>query len=352
MQTGAPIAVGIIGLGRLGYETIIPQLLARPNMFRIVAGCEPEKDRRENFARLLPNAHAYRYLEDMMDDALVEVFIVATRTDIHGKQVLDLVKHGKHVIVEPPLCLSVEEAIVLRAEAIKSKSKVIVNHVGRLSAAFALVEHLVKKSELSDIYQIEINAGRYVRTDDWTAVMRCGGGALNIQGLRLVNMGLTLLQSVPTTIFGDVRRVAAAGDAEDCFTIFLRNFSQRTVQLSYNGGRVNPRPLFVVSAANGEATIDSLDAPVAKLRYFPTKGLPRKRASIRLPKLMAETEPEVLPWIEKEITIDHSVSDLDRSWNAIYQALNRNAAYPVTFEQIIEALKIITRIRKDSAFSS
>lgn len=351
MSHTQPIRVAIIGLGRIGLESIAVELLAFPESFTIAAVCDLDKSRRDEVLKEAPDCHTYRRIEDAVQDSTIELFILATRTDTHFKDAQIFIKAGKHILVEPPLCITPEELILLRAEAIKSGSKILIRQATRFTHVFTFIQEMVKSSNrLTDIYSIELNEGVFERRDDWLAIRRCAGGALYNEGVNLVDLALTLMPSLPTTFWADVRRVAAVGDAEDTFSIQLRTNSNFLVSLSYSGGRVFPRPYCTISAENGELIVDTPQAKQAKIRWYNTANVKRKRASVRQPELNKDTEMEVIPWQEEILPISDPEDNATHFWNMIYETIRGNQSYPITLEQSLEVLKIITKAKRESLF--
>ena len=64
----------------------------------------------DHFAKEQGIARAYQDYRDMLKDPEIDVIDIGIPNDLHCQVVLDAAKAGKHIIIEKPLCLTLEEA--------------------------------------------------------------------------------------------------------------------------------------------------------------------------------------------------------------------------------------------------
>jgi predicted dehydrogenase len=111
--TTAQIGVGGRGSGQL-------RSFAHPDVSQVVAVCDPFKDRREKNAAYVNQVYKgdvckpYNDLREMLAREDIEAVGIATPDHWHVPAALLAVRSGRHVYVEKPLGLSVEQDIVLR----------------------------------------------------------------------------------------------------------------------------------------------------------------------------------------------------------------------------------------------
>lgn len=101
-----PLGLGVVGLGTAGAMMV--RAAARHPGVRLAACADPLPAPREAFARDF-NARAYADLEAMLEDPEVEAVYIATPHQFHAAQVVLAASRGKHVIVEKPLALSLQD---------------------------------------------------------------------------------------------------------------------------------------------------------------------------------------------------------------------------------------------------
>jgi len=350
--TRPPIRIGIVGLGRAGLETHCPELDLYPELFKITAVCDPIKERRDLAVARYPDCRTYRRYEDLLLDPDVELVDIATRSDEHAAHVMQALKTNKWVHVERPFCCDYDEAMVLRAAAIKAGNRLLVRHNYRFEAAFLQVKEVMESGVLGEIYDIKIRRGVYERRDDWQTVKRCGGGTALAFGPAFLDQALELLRTPPVKLWSDLKRVAAVGDAEDYVRIILRNMAGVTVDLEISGGRISEMPLFNVSGAKGQFILYP-NAAEGTLKYLePKQKLARRRSSVRTPPLGHFGSPEVLRWVEVKVPVQPKAeSGMTLIWEHVFCAIRENKSYPIPLDSAIETMRILTLVKKESPFA-
>lgn len=350
--TRPPIRVGLAGLGRAGLEMHCPELESFPQLFKIFAACDPLKERRDILLEKHADCRTYRQYNDLLNDPDVELIDIATRTDEHAEHVLQALKTNKWVIVERPFCRDHDEAMILRAAAIKAGHRLLVRHNYRYEPAFILVKEVIESGVLGEVYDIKMRRGVFERRDDWQAVKRCGGGAILTWGTAFMDQALELLRTPPVKMWSDLKRVAAVGDAEDYARIIIRNMAGVTVDLEINGGRIGSLPQFIVAGSKGTFTLYE-GATEGNLIYLdPKKKLPRRRASVRTPALGGFGTPENFTWIEKTISAKPKAeAGMTLIWEHVYSAIRENKPFPIPLDTAIETMRILSLVKKDSPFA-
>src|SRR5690348_13584224 len=100
------LRIGVAGLGR-AFTLMLPTLTGDPRV-RVVAAADPRAPARERFeADFGVNAHAD--VEALCNDASVDVVYVATPHELHAEHALAALRHGKHVLVEKPMAVTLEQ---------------------------------------------------------------------------------------------------------------------------------------------------------------------------------------------------------------------------------------------------
>ncbi len=350
--TRPPIRIGIVGLGRAGLDIHCPELAQIPELFRIMAVCDPVKERRDMAVERFPDCRTYRRYEDILADPDVELLDIATRSDDHASHVMQALKTRKWVNVERPFCCDYDQAMVLRAAAIKANNRLLVRHNYRYEAAYLQVKEVIESGVLGEVYDIKMCRGVYERRDDWQTVKRCGGGTALSWGPAFLDQALELLHTPPVKLWSDFKRVASVGDAEDYVRIILRNMAGLTVDLEISGGRVGIKPLFVVTGVKGDFVLYP-DATEGTLRYLdPKQKLARRRSSVRTPPLGSFGTPETIRWVETRVPVKPKAeSGMTLIWEHVFNAIRENKPYPISLDTAIETMRILSMVKKESAFA-
>ena len=181
---------------------------------------------------------------------------------------------------------------------------------------------------------------------------RCGGGTALSWGPAFLDQALELLHTPPVKLWSDFKRVASVGDAEDYVRIILRNMAGLTVDLEISGGRVGIKPLFVVTGVKGDFVLYP-DATEGTLRYLdPKQKLARRRSSVRTPPLGSFGTPETIRWVETRVPVKPKAeSGMTLIWEHVFNAIRENKPYPISLDTAIETMRILSMVKKESAFA-
>src|SRR5689334_12090993 len=103
------VEVGIVGLGRSGWDIHARTLKALSPQYRVAAVTDDDAGRCREAAQEL-GCRAHRHLASLLDDPDVELVVVATPSHVHAVQVIEGLGRGKHVVCEKPMALSAADA--------------------------------------------------------------------------------------------------------------------------------------------------------------------------------------------------------------------------------------------------
>src|SRR5690606_26576455 len=98
----------VVGLGRAGWNIHVAGLRGREDA-KIVAVADPLEERRQEAVTEF-GCQAYAQRDELLADENVEVVVLATPSFCHGPDTMAAFAAGKHVAVEKPMAMSVEEA--------------------------------------------------------------------------------------------------------------------------------------------------------------------------------------------------------------------------------------------------
>jgi phthalate 4,5-cis-dihydrodiol dehydrogenase len=105
-----PVRLGVAGLGR-GFMLTLPSLLADPHV-KLVACAAPREDSRQAFLARF-GGRAYETVQQLSADPEVEAVYVATPHQMHREHAEVLAAGGKHLLLEKPIAISMEDATAI-----------------------------------------------------------------------------------------------------------------------------------------------------------------------------------------------------------------------------------------------
>ena len=121
----APIGLGIAGLGMAG-AVMVQAAVAHPG-YVLRAAADPYPAPRAAFARDF-NAKAYDDIGALCADPAVEVVYIATPHQFHKPHAILAAQHGKHIILEKPMALTLADCDAIIAAVEKANVHLIVGH--------------------------------------------------------------------------------------------------------------------------------------------------------------------------------------------------------------------------------
>ena len=166
-ETPAPIdtthklRIGIVGTGNIA-NSHMRAYLNMPDV-EIVAGADLVPGRAEAFfARYQLDAKCYPNHQAMLDDTSLQLDAVSvcTYNRTHAECAIYALKKGIHVLLEKPLCVTLEEAMAIR-EAEEESGKILsVGFQPRLDENMKMIKKIVESGKLGKIYYIQTGGGR------------------------------------------------------------------------------------------------------------------------------------------------------------------------------------------------
>ena len=119
------LRMGVAGLGR-AFTLMLPTLAADPRI-ELVAAADPRVEATRRLAAEF-GARAYASVEELCADQHVEVIYVATPHQHHAAHVALAAGHGKHILVEKPMAITLAECKVMIDAAKRANVSLIVGH--------------------------------------------------------------------------------------------------------------------------------------------------------------------------------------------------------------------------------
>jgi phthalate 4,5-cis-dihydrodiol dehydrogenase len=142
------LGIGIVGLGRAGAG-VIPAIKNMPNM-RLVAGADTNAKPLEVF-RERNGAKTYSSIEEICSDPEVDAVWIATPTTLHCPHVILAAEHGKHVIVEKPMAVSLDEAQRMIAACERNGVELVCGGSRSSAPAVRKMREVIRSGELGKV---------------------------------------------------------------------------------------------------------------------------------------------------------------------------------------------------------
>lgn len=252
------IGVGLVGYGMSGSSLHAPLIGAEPGLeLRAVVTSNPDRVHRD-----LPSVRVVPTLDRVLDDASIELVVVAVPNAAHHEVTRAALLADRHVVVDKPFTVSTAEADDLIRTADERDRRLTVFHQRRWDSDHLTVRRCVEKGLLG---RVSTYLARYERfllqpAARWTELDGPGTGVLYDLGSHLIDQVLSLFGS-PETVWADLRVQRPGGVAVDYAHLVLGYGPLRAVL--HIGSVVRARgPRFEVHGDRGSFVVHGVDGQI------------------------------------------------------------------------------------------
>jgi predicted dehydrogenase len=249
------LRIGIVGCGFVTESRHLPALARIPEV-SVVAIADVSTEARTRTAERFGVARAYARAEELAADPAVDLVAVCVPVASHAEVALSALGAGKHVLVEKPLALTLDEADRL-VEAADS------------APGFAFVGFNLRWHRLVMRGRLAIDAGAVGRVEsvvsaftdsrlgepglpDWRSRRELGGGALLDKAIHHVDLWRHLLGDEVEEVFA----LSRSGESDDETVVVNARLRAGTLATVIASDRTALRNDVRISGDAGEFTLD------------------------------------------------------------------------------------------------
>jgi predicted dehydrogenase len=215
-----PLRVGVIGYGYTG-RIHAKALLAEPGA-RLVAVSDCQLGRLED---LPPTVRAYADYTELLQSE-VDAVSICLPTFLHCRVSLDAFACGKHVLVEKPIAVDLEEAGQMLRAAGTAHRVLYVGMTHRFYPELREAKRLIDDGAIGDIVactDCALEQLGFLNLPPWYLQRRfAGGGTALTSGIHLVDRLRWFTGDEVTAVAGSAANAYFGADVEDAAQIFLR----------------------------------------------------------------------------------------------------------------------------------
>jgi len=327
------INLAIIGCGWAGdiHATDLGKI---PDLFNIVACCDPDQDRRNQFGDRYGIPIRVSDYAQVLAMADVEVVVLCTPPMLHHPMIIEALKVDKNVICEKPLTssLMLVDSIV-KAEK-KSKGRVMPIFQYRFGEGANRVRHVIKSGLAGKHYVSSIDVARTRSAEYYSAAWRGKfatelGGVHVTQSIHINDLLFWMIGPAASVMSLKATRVNPI-EVEDCAVISMRMADGSLASMTSTLGSVGQLTRIRMCFENVTFERNS-DHDATKPAQAPWTVLPRTEAiGIQVHQKMAELSPSK-EWFA-------------RQYELFYQSLMSGKEFPVTLSEARAAIEFITAL--------
>lgn len=202
----------------------------------------------------------------ILDDPAVELVVVNTPNALHFPMAQAALAAGKHVVLEKPMTVTLEEGRQLMAQAQAVGRLLAVFHNKRLDAEYLTLGRHLAAGDLGRLVEVEWHYDRYrahVTHKAWKEDEQPGAGTWFDLGVHLVD-GMLRQFGRPLSVAAEMRSLRRAEGATDYFDVRFRYADHRVILRSSTYVR-EPGPVLVAHGDKGSLVIPKGDIQEAQM---------------------------------------------------------------------------------------
>lgn len=234
-MSAAAIGLGVLGLGR-AFTLMLPTFTRDPRV-QLVAAFDPRASVAKAFAEDF-SATAHASAQALCADARVEWVYVATPHQMHAEHVALAAAHGKHVLVEKPMALSLEEATRMIEACARAGTELVVGHSHSFNAPVRQAREMVDSGRFGRVRMVHaMNFTDFLyrpRRPEELDTAR-GGGVVFSQAAHQVDIVRLLAGGRAHSVYARAGRWDPQRPTEGAYSALIDFEDGVLANLSYNG---------------------------------------------------------------------------------------------------------------------
>lgn len=254
---------GFIGAGNYASRILIPSFAkAGAQLHTIVSSggvSAAHHGEKNNFQQAATDVEA------VFADPEINTVVIVTRHNSHARYVLKALEAGKHIFVEKPLCLTMEELNAIQNlyaslfTASSSPPQVMVGFNRRFAPHIVKMKELLAPVRQPKAFIMTMNAGA-IPADTWIQDKEVGGGRIIGEACHYIDLMRYLVGSEIVSV--QARRMGAHPSLEltedkASITLGFADGSFGTIHYLANGGKAFPKERIEVFAGDGVLQLDN-----------------------------------------------------------------------------------------------
>lgn len=235
MMSERKLRLGVVGLGR-AFTLMRPAFIASP-LIELVAATDSRPEALQRFAEEFRGT-GYPTLGEMLRDSAVEAIYIATPHQFHAAQAIEAVAAGKHVLVEKPMAISLDEAQAMVDATRKARVKLIVGHSHSFDAPIAETRKIIASGAFGALKMITaLNFTDFLyrprRPEELDT--SAGGGAVFNQAMHQVDIVRLLAGGLAESVVAQTGIWDKSRATEGAYTAMLRFPGDVAATITYSG---------------------------------------------------------------------------------------------------------------------
>lgn len=251
---GAPLGkvnVAFIGAGSYAQGNLLPNLPSEDKVGRVTVMTNSGTTSKR-VAQKFKFANCTANEADIFGNPDINTVFITTRHDSHAHYVKQALQGGKHVYVEKPLSLTLDELVEIEELTAQSGKEVMIGFNRRFSPFAKMLKKHLGNGKMSMLYRV--NAG-YIPGDNWIQDPEVGGGRIVGEVCHFIDLMTYMCGSLPVKVMASAMPDSAGLCDTVNITVEFQNGSTGVVAYYANGPKSLPKEYFEAYSAGSAGII-------------------------------------------------------------------------------------------------
>ena len=234
-----PVCIGFIGAGTYGAAVLAPAFQKTGADLHSVVSSEGVS------AKILAKKMGFRFAgtddQAIYANDQVNTIVISTQHDLHASQVIQGLENGKHVFVEKPLAIHLEDLEKIKATYQENKNNLLmIGFNRRFSPFIQTIKKLLENEVSPKSFVMTVNAG-FISDKHWTQDWEVGGSRIIGEACHFID----LLRYLSGSAIKNWQAVATQSDTAT-ITLLFEDRSLGTVHYFSNGHKSFPKEVLEI----------------------------------------------------------------------------------------------------------
>lgn len=255
------LKVAIVGCGRISHKHI-EALINNNKEAVIVSVCDIIEDkaieRKKQYEDVIKESKVKVYTDyiKMLENEDIDVVAISTESGYHAKHAIDCLNKDKHVLIEKPMALSVEDADNIIALAKEKNKKVGISHQNRFNPPIQKLRRAIEEGRFGKIINgtariLWTRDNNYYKQAPWRGTKALDGGTLMNQCIHNIDLLQWMMGSEVERIHAERDTYLRNIEMEDFGAILMR-FKNGAIGMVEGSACVYPKNLEETLSIFGE----------------------------------------------------------------------------------------------------
>lgn len=215
----------LVGCGRIAKRHSELLGLNQIKNASLVAVCDIDEEKAKKIGEQF-NIPYYTNMDEMMSKEPIDVVSVLTESGNHAKHVITLAKYGKHIVVEKPMALTIDDADDMIMACQKNGCKLFVVKQNRFNIPVLKLREALEQNRFGKLFMGTVRV-RWCRDEDyykqasWRGTWAMDGGVLTNQASHHIDLLEWIMGKVDSVYAKGIQALADI-EAEDTAAVILK----------------------------------------------------------------------------------------------------------------------------------